>query len=63
MRSLVLLICLFSISNAAAETLAYIGTYTRGSSEGIYVAEFDPQSGKLSEPKLADAEEQRQAGE
>lgn len=38
---------------AHAETLVYLGTYTRGSSEGIYVAKMDPASGKLSEPILA----------
>ncbi|MFO7974810.1 MAG: lactonase family protein, partial [Candidatus Hydrogenedentota bacterium] len=31
----------------------YIGTYTRGASEGIYLLDFDPQTGRLGEPKLA----------
>lgn len=31
----------------------YIGTYTGPKSKGIYVAEFDASSGKLSQPKLA----------
>ncbi|NRB75359.1 MAG: lactonase family protein [Verrucomicrobiales bacterium] len=31
----------------------YFGTYTRGDSEGIYVSDWDSQSGKLSEPVLA----------
>ena len=46
---------LFSWSVCSAETLVYIGTYTRGdsSSEGIYVSTLDPSSGELSEPKLA----------
>lgn len=35
------------------KVLAYLGTYTGGKSEGIYVAEFDTATGKLSEPKLA----------
>lgn len=40
------------ISPCPAETLAYIGTYTRGSSDGIYVSRFDEQTGALSSPKL-----------
>lgn len=31
----------------------YIGTYTDGRSEGIYVAEFDASTGALSTPRLA----------
>lgn len=31
----------------------YFGTYTRGDSDGIYVASFDDATGKLGEPKLA----------
>lgn len=31
----------------------YIGSYTRGQSEGIYVSELDLESGKLAEPRLA----------
>jgi 6-phosphogluconolactonase len=31
----------------------YFGTYTGGDSRGIYVAEFDPKTGKLGEPRLA----------
>lgn len=43
------------LSSAAAETLAYFGTYTRGksTSEGIYVAKFDETNGYLSDPQLA----------
>lgn len=38
----------------AAEELVWFGTYTRGTeSQGIYVARFDTQTGKLSEPTLA----------
>ncbi len=33
----------------------YFGTYTGAKSKGIYLSEFDPASGKLSEPKLAAA--------
>ena len=36
-----------------AETLVYIGTYTRGSSEGIYVSQLNKQTGALSTPRLA----------
>ena len=38
---------------ASAETWVYIGTYTRGASEGIYVSRLDESSGALSEPVLA----------
>lgn len=39
---------------AANERLrAYVGTYTRGSSEGIYQFEFDPATGKATAPTLA----------
>jgi len=31
----------------------YIGSYTRGTSEGIYVSELDLDSGKLAQPRLA----------
>lgn len=31
----------------------YIGSYTRGASEGIYVSELDLATGQLSEPRLA----------
>ena len=31
----------------------YFGTYTSGEGKGIYVAELDRESGKLSEPRLA----------
>jgi 6-phosphogluconolactonase len=31
----------------------YIGTYTSGKSEGIYVARFDPGTGRLGDPELA----------
>ena len=36
-----------------AGELVYFGTYSRGASEGIYVARFNPASGELSEPRLA----------
>jgi 6-phosphogluconolactonase len=31
----------------------YIGTYTEGISKGIYTCEFDSETGKLTEPRLA----------
>ena len=31
----------------------FVGTYTEGKSKGIYRMEFDPATGKLSEPVLA----------
>jgi 6-phosphogluconolactonase len=37
----------------AGETLAYIGTYTRGKSEGIYVYRLDTTSGALSHVSTA----------
>lgn len=40
---------------ADAETLAYIGTETSGSSQGIYVASVDEATGALSAPRLAAA--------
>jgi 6-phosphogluconolactonase len=37
----------------AADHFVYFGTYTRGSSKGIYVSRFDATTGKLSSPELA----------
>lgn len=37
----------------ARELLVYLGTYTKNSSKGVYVARFDTESGKLGEPALA----------
>src|SRR3989441_41442 len=39
----------------AKEFLVYIGTYTGGKSEGIYVSRFDSASGRLGAPQLAAA--------
>jgi len=39
----------------SAETLAYYGTATQGSSNGIYVSTFDEATGTLSPPRLAAA--------
>jgi len=41
-------------SDGAAKYRVYFGTYTRpGKSEGIYRSDFDPATGKLSDPVLA----------
>jgi len=40
-------------STAATDLLVYFGTYTGPSSQGIYVARLDLQSGELSRPELA----------
>ncbi|MEX2114702.1 MAG: lactonase family protein [Pirellulales bacterium] len=42
-----------SSARAADECLVYIGTYSGEKSQGIYVAELDLATGKLSQPKLA----------
>ncbi|MDD5483791.1 MAG: lactonase family protein [Kiritimatiellae bacterium] len=44
-----------AVSARAAEPacFVYIGTYTKGSSQGIYAARFDPSTGALSKPELA----------
>ena len=41
------------VAPQATKYRVYIGTYTGPKSEGIYMAEFDASTGKLSEPKLA----------
>ena len=40
-------------AHAADKCLVYIGTYTGEKSKGIYVAELDLATGKLSQPELA----------
>ena len=52
------LVLAFSASVAFAQETGikqrvYIGTYTGAKSKGIYLSEFDAETGKLSEPKLA----------
>lgn len=37
----------------AMKYIVYVGTYTDGKSKGIYRCEFDPATGKLTEPTLA----------
>ncbi|MCA9172104.1 MAG: lactonase family protein, partial [Planctomycetales bacterium] len=61
--SLIALACLFASSLLGVSTShgedgvwwTYIGTYTRRSSEGIYVTRFDANSGKFGEVALAAA--------
>jgi 6-phosphogluconolactonase len=52
MRALASLLLLLS-SASAADWTAYVGTYTRGNSKGIYAFHFDAATGKLTEPALA----------
>ena len=58
-RGLLMLTLLLSpaLATAAdAETgmlRVYVGTYTNGDSQGIYTFEFDPATGKATEPQLA----------
>ena len=40
-------------SDMKGKLRVYIGSYTRGQSEGIYVSELDLETGQLSEPRLA----------
>ena len=44
-----------AITGRAAEPsmLVYIGTYTGGKSQGIYLSRFDPETGRLTAPELA----------
>jgi len=54
MRSPALLLTLLLTTPiCSAETLVYIGTYTGGPSEGIYVSTLNEASGELSTPVLA----------
>ena len=55
-----LLFLVFSIlitTTFAQNTPLYIGTYTNGTSEGIYKLQFNTKTGELSEPELAIATE------
>jgi 6-phosphogluconolactonase len=47
-------LCLSAVAQdtAGKKVFAYFGTYTGAKSKGIYMAEFDPASGKLGSPKL-----------
>ncbi len=42
-----------STAGAAPTLRVYFGTYGRGDDRGIFVSEFAPETGKLSEPRLA----------
>ena len=50
---LILIIGQFSCASTPSETFVYMGTYTRGSSEGIYVSKLNTETGELSEAQLA----------
>ncbi|MCM8540295.1 MAG: lactonase family protein [Lentisphaeraceae bacterium] len=43
----------FSCATKSSETFVYFGTYTKGSSEGIYVSKLNSETGALSKPELA----------
>ena len=43
----------FAAGSSGSSSLVYFGTYTGGKSQGIYVARFDSETGKLSAPELA----------
>jgi 6-phosphogluconolactonase len=42
-----------SSGEASGTQFVYLGTYTGQKSKGIYVAQFEPQTGKLTTPELA----------
>ena len=42
-----------SITETSGTQFVYLGTYTSEKSKGIYVARFEPQTGKLGAPELA----------
>ncbi|HTM51494.1 MAG TPA: lactonase family protein [Bryobacteraceae bacterium] len=53
-RSILLLTLSFApAALAAVQYFAYVGTYTRGASKGIYSFRFDPSTGGMSAPALA----------
>ena len=47
-----LIFILLSLNVLAEETFVYFGTYTRGSSEGIYLSKLNTDTGELSQPVL-----------
>ncbi|MEL6107853.1 MAG: lactonase family protein [Planctomycetota bacterium] len=53
MRKLIFALMLLPLTVCRGETLVYLGTYTRGVSEGIYVSRLNTQTGEMSEPRLA----------
>lgn len=53
LRALVLTLFTFATAASAAEFLVFAGTYTRGTSKGIYSYRFDTKTGKLKPLGLA----------
>ncbi len=54
MHTLIAVVLTLTITlKVSAETIAYIGTYTQGDSEGIYRSVLNPDTGALTEPVLA----------
>ncbi len=43
---------LWPLAAISSESLVYFGTYTTGTSKGIYVSRFDSATGKITEPEL-----------
>jgi len=56
-KLLTLYLVLFFLNSMAQNIPLYIGTYTDGTSEGIYRLEFNPQTGELNNLQLAVATE------
>lgn len=50
---MIMLVSLLLATSASAQSLVYIGTFTRGASKGIYSARFDTTTGKLTPASLA----------
>ena len=48
-----LLVGCLTTARAADPLRVYVGTYTNGTSQGIYLLEFDPATGRLGKPVLA----------
>ncbi|HTR40471.1 MAG TPA: lactonase family protein [Pseudomonadales bacterium] len=55
MKALLLTLALIAPALWARDCFVYFGTYTDGSSKGIYVSRLDMETGKLSTPELAAA--------
>jgi 6-phosphogluconolactonase len=50
---IVLVVMAFAVAAPAREFFVYFGTFTTGTSKGIYVSRLDAATGKLSAPELA----------
>jgi 6-phosphogluconolactonase len=50
---IILLLLMSIITSSASPLLVFFGTYTKGTSKGLYVARFDTATGRLGEPTLA----------